>query len=181
MISFTSDAFKDGETIPVKYTQEGANVSPPLRWSGLGDDVKEIALICEDPDAPGPDPFIHWIIYDMDPQRTSEMPEGLGPQEELSHPIHARQGRNSAGGIGFTGPMPPIGDDWHRYRFKFYALNHRLDLKGGSNSDDFYASIAGHVIAEAEVVGKYQRIKRLHEHEPFKKTKASKEKRTDLR
>jgi Raf kinase inhibitor-like YbhB/YbcL family protein len=133
-------------------------MSPPLEWSDIKNGVKELALICEDPDASGDEPFVHWIMYGIDPQTTS-LPEGIKTFGEISKPTHARQGVNSTGRIGFSGPLPPPKDDWHHYHFKLFALDEKLDLSAGVGRDGFYEAIEGHVVDTGETIGRYKRKK----------------------
>ncbi|MCM2282272.1 MAG: YbhB/YbcL family Raf kinase inhibitor-like protein [Bdellovibrionaceae bacterium] len=162
MISLQSSAFQDGATIPPRYTQEADNISPPLEWSGVSPQAQELALICEDPDAPGPEPYVHWIIYGMNPRQT-RLEEGFRPLSELHSPLHAFQGRNSAGLIGYIGPMPPVQHDWHHYHFKLFALKKVVTPPIGASRDEFYAAIQPHVVEQAELIGRYHRTKRLQE------------------
>lgn len=162
MASLRSPAFKTNATIPPRYTQEAENVSPPLEWSGISPNAQELALICEDPDAVGETPYIHWIIYGIDPTRTS-IEEGVPTLGEVHSPLHARQGRNSAGSLGYIGPLPPIPHDWHHYHFKLFSLNKVVDIAPGATREEFYSAIERHIIDRAELIGRYHRIKRLQE------------------
>ena len=116
---------------------------------------EELALICEDPDAPG-GTYVHWVIYGM-PPTTMMLPEGLPPLSVLDRPIQAMQGKNSAGTTGYEGPMPPKGHGWHRYYFKLYALDRQLELPAGATSEELVAAMTGHVIGQAVVMGRYKR------------------------
>ena len=152
----TSAAFQPGEKIPRKFTAEGAEISPGLRWSGAPDTAREYALLCEDPDAPLPESFLHWMIYGIS-ANISEIPEGLPTEGELYYPLRALQGLNSKLKFGFTGPLPPFFHGPHRYFFRLFALNAPVNLSAGASRAEFVAELAGKVIAEAQLVGKYAR------------------------
>src|SRR5215475_6370832 len=117
-ILITSDAFLEGEAIPTKYTCDGDDLSPDLRWSDIPPNTKSFVLICEDPDALS-GMFTHWILYDLPPTAT-ELPEGVSTEERLAN--GAIQGRNDFKRIGYGGPCPPPNDNAHRYFFRLYAL-----------------------------------------------------------
>ncbi len=155
-LEMKSGAFSNSEAIPKKFTQEGENLSPPLEWSGRSPSVEEFALICEDPDAPKNAPYIHWVIYGIAPDLTS-LPEGIPAQAELTSPLVAKQGRNSSGGTGYTGPLPPLDHGWHRYYFRLFALDKKLNLPSGLTSDELLDAIRNNILAEAETMGRYQR------------------------
>ncbi len=159
-LKLTSTAFRPSATIPRKFTGEGDDVSPPLAWEGMPAGTKEFALICDDPDAPSPEPWVHWVIYGI-PADVHALPEGVKSSEpELKRPVVARQGKNSFGSgatIGYRGPMPPPGHGVHHYHFKLYSLDTRLDLAPGSKKDQLLDAMKGHVLAEAELVGTYER------------------------
>jgi Raf kinase inhibitor-like YbhB/YbcL family protein len=159
-MELTSTAFEPSREIPKRYTGEGENVSPELRWSGVPPRCREFALICEDPDAPkrpGVDhPYVHWIAYHISPEVTS-LPEGVPTDPSPDLPVRLQQGKNSFGEIGYGGPMPPVGHGKHRYVFRLYALNSELGLRPGATKDDLLGAIRDHVVAEAELVGVYAR------------------------
>ena len=149
-MKLTSPAFGDGPPIPARYTCDGENVSPELRWSDVPDDTSSLALTCEDPDAPR-GTFTHWVIWNLDPT------EGGIPAGDV--PKGARQGRNDFGHVGYGGPCPPIGN--HRYFFKLYALDTVLpDLKRPTKAK-LEEAMRGHIIATAELIGLYQK---QHQH-----------------
>jgi Raf kinase inhibitor-like YbhB/YbcL family protein len=155
-LKLTSDAFKNDGFIPADYSGEGRNISPPLRWSGVPEGTREFVLICEDPDAPQKDPFVHWLIYNVSPN-TTFLPEGVLPEKTLGAPIRADQGKNSFGNYGYGGPLPPIGHGVHHYYFKLYALNAELGLKPGATKDELLDAIDGHILDGAQLMGKYIR------------------------
>jgi len=155
-LRLTSPAFEQNQPISPRYTALGENVSPPLQWSGAPKDIREWALICEDPDAPLPTPFTHWIVYGLD-ANISKLPEGLAQQEHIIGPVVAKQGMNSLLKPGYTGPMPPPWDRAHRYQFRLYALNAPLTLSKGAGREEFLRAIENKVIEQAELVGTYER------------------------
>jgi len=144
----TSFAFGDGERIPRKYTGEGENVSPPLSWSGAPEGTEEFALICDDPDAPMAEPFVHWVVYNI-PAERGHFEEGKARG--------ATEGKNGFGKIGYGGPMPPRGHGVHHYHFRVYALDTKLGLKPGVTKKELLGAMRGHVLAEGELVGTYER------------------------
>lgn len=150
-IKVTSTAFGEGEMIPRKYTCDGADVSPPLAWTGVPEEAKTIALVSDDPDAPM-GTWVHWVLFNL-PASIKELPEALPPDKELRN--GARQGRNDFRKIGYGGPCPPGGT--HRYYFKLYALDTVLNLNAGSTKADLLAAMQGHVLAEGQLMGKYRR------------------------
>lgn len=154
-ITIRSTAFEPGKQIPKKYTGEGEDLSPPLTWSGAPAETKEFALICDDPDAPRPEPWVHWVIYGI-PGKLSGLPEGL-PNELRLPNLPAVQGKNTWNKVGYNGAMPPPGHGVHRYYFKLYALDAELKLQPGLTKDELLKQIKPHVIAEGELVGTYQR------------------------
>ena len=155
-IIITSSAFKNNQPIPRKYTGEAEDVSPPLSWSNVPAQTKELALICDDPDAPTPEPWVHWLIYKL-PPGTAELPEAVPPERTLKTPAGAMQGTNSFNKIGYGGPLPPKGHGVHHYHFKLYALSKPLPLQPGIEKKALVAAMKGAVIAEGELVGTYER------------------------
>lgn len=158
--NLTSSAFKTGAAIPRKFSGEGDDVSPPLAWDGVPDGTQEFSLTCDDPDAPTPEPWIHWVIYAFGPQ-VRDLPEGVPSNvPQLTAPVAARQGKNSWPSgvtIGYRGPLPPPGHGPHHYQFRLYALDKRLDLPPGETKQQLLDAMKGHVLAEAEHVGTYER------------------------
>ncbi len=147
----SSTAFSNGGMIPSQYTCDGANISPPLQWSGLPPNTKTVALIVDDPDAPART-WVHWVIYDL-PANTTQLSENIKPQEKLAD--GAKQGTNDFKKIGYGGPCPPSGV--HRYFFKLYALDIETSLKPGATKDELLKTIENHVVAQGELIGKYKR------------------------
>ncbi len=148
----SSPAFSAGEAIPRKFTCDGPDVSPRLKWNEPPAKTKSFALIMDDPDAPA-GTWVHWVLYDL-PAGTGELPEGVGKQEQLSS--GAWQGRNDFGKIGYGGPCPPAGKA-HRYFFKLYALDTKLNLKSGATKADLERAMKGRILAQAELIGRYGR------------------------
>ncbi len=157
-IEVTSTAFGPGESIPRKHTGEGDDLSPPIAWSGVPEEAQEIVVLCDDPDAPTPEPWVHWLIYGIPPD-LGGLPEGVPNEPRLQDPPGAVQGKNSWESgitIGYRGPMPPPGKP-HRYHFKVYALDANLSLEPGGDKPALLQAIEGHVLAEGELMGRYER------------------------
>lgn len=150
MIQVSSPAFNPGSPIPKKYAYppEGENVSPPISWSGLPKGTREIALICDDPDAPRAEPWVHWVVYRIPPDRRGFEEGSTGG---------AVEGRNDFGKTGWGGPLPPRGSGPHHYHFKVYALDQAVDLKPGATKSELLKAIRGHVLGQGELVGTYER------------------------
>ena len=138
---------------PKRYTCDGEDVSPKIEILGIGEDVKSLAMVVDDPDAPI-GTFNHWVIWNIEP--TNTIPEGIPKEKELKEPIKAIQGKNDFGRIGYNGPCPPKGET-HRYFFKVYALDTFLDLKAGSTKKELEKAIEGHVLQYGEVFATYKR------------------------
>jgi Raf kinase inhibitor-like YbhB/YbcL family protein len=154
-LSITSTAFSEGQPIPQKYTCEGSDISPPLAWipqGGTPTNIKSFALIMDDPDAPV-GTWVHWVLYDL-PATAIELPENTPKLQQL--PNGAKQGLNTWPRLGYGGACPPPGKP-HRYFFKLYALDTMLNLKSGATKKDVEAAIKGHVLAEGQLMGTYQR------------------------
>ncbi len=148
----------DGATIARRYTGDGDDVSPPLAWRDPPAGTRQFALICDDPDAPSPQPWVHWVIYGIAAD-VHQLPEHLPAQERLTRPVAALQGRNSwttGQTVGYRGPSPPRGSGAHHYRFRLYALDTALD-KPGLDKAGLMRAMSGHILAEAELVGVYSR------------------------
>lgn len=154
-LTITSKAFGDGQNIPTKYTGDGQDVSPPLAWSDVPPETKELALIVDDPDAPSPQPWVHWVAYKI-PADVAELAEGIAAKAELTAPAGALQGKNSWGSIGYRGPAPPPGGV-HHYYFKLYALDAKLNLTPGAGKDALLAAMNPHILAEGKLIGTYKR------------------------
>jgi Raf kinase inhibitor-like YbhB/YbcL family protein len=152
-LKIESPSFDDGSELPTAYTCDADGRSPPLRWSGVPDGTRSLALIIEDPDAPDPaaprKPFVHWLLYDIPPS-TTELPQGAGPGEL---PSGTRAGQNDHGGFEYYPPCPPIGR--HRYYHTLYALDIELGEQDRLSRSGFLGAIEGHVLDKAELVGLY--------------------------
>jgi Raf kinase inhibitor-like YbhB/YbcL family protein len=151
-----SKAFEAFEEIPRRYSGEGESVSPPLQWSGVPDGTHEFVLICEDPDAPTPSPFVHWLGYHLS-ANTTQLPEGLPQQERIEYPVLMSQGPNTLLKPGYTGPMPPLWHSPHHYEFRLFALNAELAVPEGAGRSEVFKAMKGHILEETRLVGYYER------------------------
>ncbi len=151
-----SSAFSEGAPIPRRNTGDGEDLSPPLTWQGLPAAARELALIVDDPDAPTKEPWVHWVIYNL-PATLTELAEGIAPAVHAPVAPGAIQGKNSWSTIGYRGPAPPKGHGTHRYYFKLYALDAALRLPEGLDKEGLLKKMEGHVVAEAALLGTYQR------------------------
>jgi Raf kinase inhibitor-like YbhB/YbcL family protein len=151
-MQLTSSAFRTGGNIPRKYSCEGDDVSPQLRWKDAPAGTRAFALIADDPDAPG-GTWVHWVIYDL-PADIKELAEAVAPSEALTN--GAKQGTNDFRKVGYGGPCPPPGLP-HRYFFKLYALDAATGLKARATKQQLLEAIKGHILAEAEFMGRYKR------------------------
>ena len=156
MFLISSPAFKNNERIPKEHTGQGDDISPELSWSGAPDNTKEFVIICDDPDAPTAEPWVHWVIYGI-PGSASSLPTTLPPQPILNKVGNALQGRNSWNTIGYRGPLPPPGSGNHHYHFSIFALDKALGLKPGLSKNDVMKQIGGHVIGKSTITGIYSR------------------------
>lgn len=147
MLMLSSPAFKNDGAIPPKYTCDGAGTSLPLAFGNVPAGARSLALIMDDPDAPG-GTYDHWVVYDIPPQ-TSEVPEGQR--------VPGTAGMNSSGSTGYFGPCPPSGT--HRYVLTLYALDEPLGLPEGQTKEDVLAQLNGHVLEQATLTGRYARTR----------------------
>ncbi|MGB6131869.1 MAG: YbhB/YbcL family Raf kinase inhibitor-like protein [Acidobacteriaceae bacterium] len=152
-LTVASASFAPGTPIPRRYTCDGGDISPELHWSAAPAAAKSLALVVEDPDAPVL--FTHWILYNLPPQ-TRSLPENASAQTRL--PLGAAQGINNFGAIGYRGPCPPPGRP-HRYIFRVYALDARLDFPAGITRVQFDAAIRGHLLASGSTMGIYGHLR----------------------
>jgi Raf kinase inhibitor-like YbhB/YbcL family protein len=154
-LQLASPAFEHGGVIPARFTGDDADASPPLTWSGAPAGTESFVLIVDDPDVPDPAAprrtWVHWVVYDI-PSSARELPEGAS---ERAMPDGAREGRNDSGGVGYSGPYPPIGR--HRYFFKLYAIDRTLGLGPGHTKAELLRAIERHVLASCELMGTYER------------------------
>ncbi len=155
-ITLRSVAFAEGETIPRRFTGDGEDLSPPLSWEGLPPATRELAMIVDDPDAPTSEPWVHWVIYKL-PATQEGLIEGVPPMPRPKSPPGSIQGRNSWDAIGYQGPAPPKGHGVHRYFFRLYALDRGLELPEGLDKAGLLKAMRGHILAQAELMGTYQR------------------------
>jgi Raf kinase inhibitor-like YbhB/YbcL family protein len=149
--AITSTAFKEGEMIPQKYTCDGQNISPPLKWESIPAQTKSLALIVDDPDAPA-GIWVHWVIFNIPPTATG-LPENVPTKTSLAD--GSVQGKNDSREIGYDGPCPPGGT--HRYYFKLYALDTMLKLSSGVTKPELLKAMEGHIVAQAQLMGRYSR------------------------
>ncbi len=152
-IIVTSSAFRNGGTIPARFTCDGPDVSPPLSWTGVPAGAKGLALICDDPDAPAGD-WVHWVMYDIPPSTTA-LAENQPTTQTL--PGGAKQGVNDFRKIGYGGPCPPGGT--HRYFFTIYALDIALNLEPGKTKAELLRALQGHIVAQGQLMGAYTRTR----------------------
>ena len=150
-IRVTSIVFQEGGTIPLKYTCDGEDISPPLAWSSAPEGTKSFALISDDPDAPM-GTWVHWVIFNI-PANATELHERIPPEGVLHN--GAKQGMNDFRRIGYGGPCPPGGK--HRYFFKLYALDTEIDILVGASKHELLRAMEGHILAEGELMGTYIR------------------------
>lgn len=154
-LTISSSAFEDGGPMAVKYTCEGADISPPLQWAGIPDKAKSLVLIVDDPDAPDPSApkmtYVHWVLYNL-PVHGGGLPEGTTSQ---TLPDGTLEGINDWQRTGYGGPCPPVGR--HRYFHKLYALDVVLDDLEAPTKAALLKAMEGHVLAQAQVVGTYQK------------------------
>lgn len=153
-ISIFSTSFDAGMPIPKRHTQEENSISPELQWDHVPPDARELVLVCEDPDAPKPSPIVHWIVYNIPPSLRG-LPEGLPVSATI--PGGMRQGRNYSGIEGYIGPMPPLGHGVHHYHFQLFALDQPLHFSESPDRDQLVKAMAGHVLAQGELIGTYER------------------------
>lgn len=148
-MQLTSNAFDPNAAIPLQYTCKGEDISPALSWNAPPTGTQSFALIVDDPDAPGK-PFTHWVLYDL-PSDLRQLPENVSPDPILL--TGGVQGKNDFDRYGYGGPCPPGGT--HRYIFQLYALDTLLDLAPGESKNDVIEAMKGHILASAELVGRY--------------------------
>ena len=151
-LKISSLAFTEGRMIPARNTCDGEDISPPLKWDSVPGGTKTLALICDDPDAPG-GTWVHWVLYNLSSSVT-ELPEKIPTEEAISG--GGRQGVNDFGRIGYGGPCPPRGST-HRYFFKLYALDTVLSLKPRATKRDLTDAMKGHILGEGQLMGSYKR------------------------
>jgi Raf kinase inhibitor-like YbhB/YbcL family protein len=150
-IKVTSPAFEQGGMIPRQYSGFGGDISPPLQWEGVPEGTKSLAVICDDPDAPG-GVWVHWIMWNI-PSKAAGLAEKVPTEPNLTD--GSRQGINDFRRRGYGGPTPPSGT--HRYLFKVYALDTQLNLAARTTKADLLKAMQGHILGQGELMGKYGR------------------------
>jgi Raf kinase inhibitor-like YbhB/YbcL family protein len=157
MLTLTSTVFQNNGEIPSLYTCEGQDLSPPLEWRGVPAGTRSLVLIVDDPDAPDPRAprmtWVHWVLYNLPPD-SGELPEGT---ISADLPAGTREGLNDWKRVGYGGPCPPVGR--HRYFHKLYALDTVLDKMDRPNKAKIEAAMQGHILAQTELVGTYQKAR----------------------
>ena len=143
-LTIESPAFEHGKLIPRKYSCDGQDINPPLTIEGIPKEAKTLALVIDDPDAPG-GTFDHWVVWNISPFTT----------KISEHSVPGIEGLNSARKQGYTGPCPPSGS--HRYFFKVYALDTELNLGVKTTKRDLEKAMQGHIVAKGELIGLYHR------------------------
>jgi len=142
-IAVTSSVFSSGGTIPAQFTCKGANHNPPLQLQNIPKNAKSLVLIVDDPDAPG-GTFNHWLMWNLDP--------AISQIGQATEPTGAVQGTNDFGNLGYGGPCPPSGT--HRYYFRIFALDRKLDLRAGAKRSALEGAMKGHILARGELIGR---------------------------
>ena len=154
-LAITSTAFDNNREIPANYTCQGNDVSPPLAWSGVPDTAASLVLIVDDPDAPDPEApkmtWVHWVLYNIPPSATG-LPEKVASSDL---PEGTEEGLNDWGRTGYGGPCPPVGR--HRYFHKLYVLDKKIEGLQQPTKADIEAAMKGHIVAQTELVGTYQK------------------------
>jgi Raf kinase inhibitor-like YbhB/YbcL family protein len=150
-LKVTSSAFKEGEAIPVTYTYDGKDISPPLQLASVPAGTKSLALISDDPDAPG-GTWVHWVLFNL-PADITTIEANIPAKADLSN--GAKHGRNSWGNAAYGGPCPP--DGTHRYFFKVYAPDTMLPVKKRAPMHKLERAMKGHVLAKGQLMGTYSR------------------------
>lgn len=150
-MKISSSQFDSGGSIPLQYTCDGENLSPPLEFGAIPESAKSLALIVDDPDAPA-GIWVHWVLYNL-PAGVHSLPEGIPPRASLDN--GAKQGINDFRKSGYGGPCPPGGT--HRYNFRLFALDRMLDAPAGLTKKELLKTIQGHVLEEAVLMGRYTR------------------------
>jgi Raf kinase inhibitor-like YbhB/YbcL family protein len=150
-IELTSKAFKNGEMIPKVYTCDGEDMSPALSWGSVPEGSESISIICDDPDSPI-GTWVHWVVYNIPPD-IRELKENITPERQIEN--GGIQGMNDFKKIGYGGPCPHSGT--HRYFFKIYALDTKVELEPGATKSHLLISMEGHILDKGDLMGKYSR------------------------
>ena len=149
-LDVTSPAFALGGAVPRRHTCEGEDLSPALAWNNVPDGTRSFAIVVDDPDAPGR-VWVHWLAWDI-PGTARGLPEGVRPDE-----AGFSQGMTDFRRVGYGGPCPPQGHGAHRYFFRVYALDARLNLAPGASRGELDAAMRGHILGQGELMGKFHR------------------------
>lgn len=158
-IKVVSSAFSNNSKIPLRFSAYGDNVSPDLTWSNLPSGTQELALILDDPIVDMPQPFVHWVAYNI-PATASGLPAALSTDaivtaEGLQGMINGINGTNRS---GYFGPRPPVDGKVHKYNFRIYALDKKLNLPDGINKEGLLEAMSGHILATGTLIGDYQQM-----------------------
>lgn len=154
-MELTSAVLREDEPIPLRYTKDGDNLSPPLRWSDLPDGARELVLLCENITPETQEPFVQWLVYGIGAD-ARELPEGFKHKAAPDAPLALRQGRNDIGNVGYDGPLGSVGKTV-RYRFRLLAVDRELGLEPGEDKQGVSAALAGHVLGEAALTVVHER------------------------
>jgi len=161
MLEITSSRFGHGQRMPLECVGDGKNQSPALAWNATPEGTRSYALVCDDSNAPGEEPFVHWLLYNIPAGAIGlplkALPQGISKGEQPRQVPGALQGRNDFGEIGYHGPAPPKGHGVHNYHFKLYALNEVLSLPGGVRKPELLRAMEGHVLGTGHLIGTYSR------------------------
>ncbi len=148
-----SEAFEEGQEIPIEFTKDGRNVSPPFNWSGLPAGTRELALTFEGVTPSTHEPWLHWLAYKI-PASLGGLPAGFKHEREPEEPLHLFHGKNALGGDGYQGPQGTVGRRF-RYRIRLLALDSPVDAPSGLDRKHFEKAIHGHVLDQAELHASY--------------------------
>lgn len=153
--TLSSPSFRNNQPMPAKHSCEGEDASPELKWEGAPAGTKSFALIADDPDAPGGS-WVHWVMYGV-PANATQLPEKVAKTDTVAALTGVKQGMNDFGKPGYGGPCPPRGHGIHHYHFRLYALDAELNVAPRVTRKQLEAAMKGHILAQAELVGTYQR------------------------
>lgn len=154
VMALASPAFADGQPIPLRHSAYGDDVSPPLAWDPV-EGAASYALLVEDPDADRPEPYVHWVVWNI-PAGVAALPEGLPADPRLEGPDGMQQGLNDRGTTGWFGPRPPAGSGVHHYQLQVFALDAPLDIAADADRAALVKAMRGRVLAKARLVGTYE-------------------------
>ena len=152
--SLSSPAFIPGTMLPVQYTCDGDDISPPLEIRATPGGVETLAVVVDDPDVSTEDPFVHWLLWNV-PPGIEELPEDIPREPTISVPDGAIQGTNDFGEVGYRGPCPSTAGEPHTYQFRVLLLDTTLDLEPGADSETFWSTADPHIRGEATITAKY--------------------------